>query len=324
MKKTSLPIGMHDKLFKRARVTYQIERNISDLLMEKGFNRIETPTLEHFEVFGDEVSSSHYNLFDKKGALLSLRPDITSQIGRVIASTQVEPPIKFSYSGKVFNYHEEMRGLINEHTQAGVEIVGFPVAEAMPEAIYSAKEALDRAKVPSYRFEFSHAAVLQTIFAGLGLSDEDKKRLAIDIVDKNITKLKEFTKARPSDFDDLIQRLPYLFGESSQVLAEARLLTRNEAILAALDEVEDLIEQVKPNLSLANLDLAQFPSMPYYTGVMFKVFGDKVPDAFVSGGRYDKLFERFGAKELTAVGWAVDIDSVYQAIHDSLRQGGAS
>ena len=57
MKKTSLPIGMHDKLFKRARVTYQIERNISDLLMEKGFNRIETPTLEHFEVFGDEVSS---------------------------------------------------------------------------------------------------------------------------------------------------------------------------------------------------------------------------------------------------------------------------
>ncbi|TXI90350.1 MAG: ATP phosphoribosyltransferase regulatory subunit, partial [Chryseobacterium sp.] len=116
MKKTSLPIGMHDKLFKRARVTYQIERNISDLLMEKGFNRIETPTLEHFEVFGDEVSSNHYNLFDKKGALLSLRPDITSQIGRVIASTQVEPPIKFSYSGKVFNYHEEMRGLINEHT----------------------------------------------------------------------------------------------------------------------------------------------------------------------------------------------------------------
>ncbi|MGZ7236599.1 ATP phosphoribosyltransferase regulatory subunit, partial [Streptococcus pyogenes] len=47
MKKTSLPVGMHDKLFKRARVTYQIERDISDLLMDQGFNRIETPTLEH-------------------------------------------------------------------------------------------------------------------------------------------------------------------------------------------------------------------------------------------------------------------------------------
>ncbi|WP_032801194.1 ATP phosphoribosyltransferase regulatory subunit, partial [Streptococcus sobrinus] len=70
------------------------------------------------------------------------------------------------------------------------------------------------------------------------------------------------------------------------------------------------------------VDLAQIPSMPYYTGMMFKVFGPHVPDAFVSGGRYDKLFERFGAKELTAVGWAVDLDSVYQAVHDSLEGGG--
>lgn len=41
---------MHDKLFKRVRVTYKIERDISDFLMSQGFNRIETPTLEHFEV----------------------------------------------------------------------------------------------------------------------------------------------------------------------------------------------------------------------------------------------------------------------------------
>ena len=50
MKKTTLPVGMHDKLFKRVRVTYKIERDISDFLMSQGFNRIETPTLEHFEV----------------------------------------------------------------------------------------------------------------------------------------------------------------------------------------------------------------------------------------------------------------------------------
>ena len=71
MKNTTLPIGMHDKLFKRARAMYTIERDISDLLMNNGFNRIETPTLEHFQVFGDEVSANNYNLFDKKGELLS-------------------------------------------------------------------------------------------------------------------------------------------------------------------------------------------------------------------------------------------------------------
>ena len=50
MKKTTLALGMHDKLFKRARTMYRIEHRICDLLMTKGFLRIETPTLEHFEV----------------------------------------------------------------------------------------------------------------------------------------------------------------------------------------------------------------------------------------------------------------------------------
>ena len=60
MKKTTLPVGMHDKLFKRARVTYKIERDISDFLMSQGFNRIETPTLEHFEVFSDTLNKNNY------------------------------------------------------------------------------------------------------------------------------------------------------------------------------------------------------------------------------------------------------------------------
>ncbi len=90
MKKTTLSLGMHDKLFKRARTMYQIEHRICDLLMTKGFLRIETPTLEHFEVFSDVVDNGNYNFFDKNGDLVSLRPDINSQIGRVIASTQVQ------------------------------------------------------------------------------------------------------------------------------------------------------------------------------------------------------------------------------------------
>lgn len=321
MKKTTLPVGMHDKLFKRARVTYKIERDISDFLMSQGFNRIETPTLEHFEVFSDTIAKNNYNFFDKSGELLTLRPDITSQIGRVIASTQVETPIKFSYSGKVFKYNEEMRGLMNEHTQAGVEIVGFPAKEAVFEAIQSAKKALDRADIPSYQFKFSHAAILQTIFETLALSQAVEETLAQAIKGKNITQLNEFTKKYPSEFDEFLKNFPYLFGESYQVLESTRELVKNQAILAALTDLENLLNQVSEILPKSNIDLAQIPTMPYYTGVMFKVFGDKVPDAFASGGRYDKLFERFGAKKLTAVGWAVDIDAVYQAVHDNLEGG---
>ena len=319
MKKTSLPVGMHDKLFKRARVMYEIERDISNLLIKQGFNRIETPTLEHFEVFADDVSSEHYHLFDKKGNLLSLRPDITSQIGRVIASTRVETPIKFSYSGKVFKYNEELRGLANEHTQAGVEIVGYKAQDAIKDALLSAKNALKASGLKDYKFEFSHARILQTIFANLDIPETAKKDLATFIQDKNVTGLNEFTHRYPSEFNALIRQLPFLFGESHQVLKKARQLTNHQTILSALTDLEDLLQELAVSLAEITLDLAQIASMPYYTGLMFKVFGDKIPDAFVSGGRYDKLFERFGAKELTAIGWALDIDSVYQAIHDHIR-----
>lgn len=319
MKKTSLPVGMHDKLFKRARVMYEIERDISNLLIKQGFNRIETPTLEHFEVFADDVSSEHYHLFDKKGNLLSLRPDITSQIGRVIASTRVETPIKFSYSGKVFKYNEELRGLANEHTQAGVEIVGYKTQDAIKDALLSAKDALKASGLKDYKFEFSHAHILQTIFANLDIPETAKKELITFIQDKNITGLNEFTHRYPSEFNALIRQLPFLFGESHQVLKKARQLTNHQTILSALTDLEDLLQELAVSLAEITLDLAQIASMPYYTGLMFKVFGDKIPDAFVSGGRYDKLFERFGAKELTAIGWALDIDSVYQAIHDHIR-----
>ena len=105
-------------------------------------------------------------------------------------------------------------------------------------------------------------------------------------------------------------------------MTKARQLTDSEAFLTALDSLEVLTNRLADSLPEMTLDLAQLPAVPYYTGMMFKVFGDKVPDAFVSGGRYDKLFERFGATELTAVGWAIDVDSVYQAVHDDVEFGG--
>ena len=225
--------------------------------------------MEHFEVFADDVSSEHYHLFDKKGNLLSLRPDITSQIGRVIASTRVETPIKFSYSGKVFKYNEELRGLANEHTQAGVEIVGYKAQDAIKDALLSAKDALKASGLKDYKFEFSHAHILQTIFANLDIPETAKKDLATFIQDKNVTGLNEFTHRYPSEFDALIRQLPFLFGESHQVLKKARQLTNHQTILSALTDLEDLLQELADSLSEITLDLAQIASMPYYTGLMF-------------------------------------------------------
>ena len=130
MKNKQLAPGMHDKLFKRAHSVYQIETKVSNFLMASGFNRIDTPMIEYAGVFEDELDNHNYHLFDKHGDLLVIRPDVTQSIARVVATTKVTLPIKFSYSGKVFRNHDELKGLQNERMQAGIEIIGFDAAVA--------------------------------------------------------------------------------------------------------------------------------------------------------------------------------------------------
>lgn len=312
MKAKQLAPGMHDKLFKRAQSVYQIETKVSQALIAKGFNRIETPTIEYAGVFEDTLDTHNYHLFDQQGDLLVIRPDVTQSIARVVATTKVALPVKFSYSGKVFRNHDALKGLQNERTQAGIEIIGFDAAEALLEALDLAKSSLTLAGVKSYRIELSHAGILQTIFAAFdGTQVTALSRL---IKNKAITGLTEFVKANPSEFDAFLKHLPRLFGSAVQVLAEAKTLVTNTAILTALTEIEKITQHVDQ----ATIDLGMLPKRNYYTGILFRVFSDQVPYAFLSGGRYDQLFERFDAGAVSAVGWALDVDAVYEEIRQDI------
>ncbi|GFH42802.1 ATP phosphoribosyltransferase regulatory subunit [Lactococcus hodotermopsidis] len=317
MKNKQLASGMHDKLFKRAQSIYRIEHEIADFLIDAEFNRIETPTIEYAGVFEDKVSTDNYHLFDKNGDLLVLRPDVTQSVARLVASTKVKPPVKFSYSGKVFRYFDDMKGLQNERTQAGVELIGYESEQAILDALGAAQKSLEVVGIEAFTFEFSHADVLKLVFSAFE-DAEVRTELANLTENKNITGLVDFTKKYPSEFDDFIQNLPRLFGDSDLVLEIARRVVKNAELLAIFDEIEKLLLATATIFERVTLDLAMIPTMPYYTGVMFQVFSKKIPYAFLSGGRYDDLFLSFGLERLTAVGWAIDVDALYEEIHDTV------
>lgn len=147
MEHKQLVPGMHDKLFKKAHSIYLIENKVTHFLMSSGFNRIDTPIIEHAGVFEDELDTHNYHLFDKHGDLLVVRPDVTQSIARVVATTKVTLPIKFSYSGKVFRQHDDLKGLQNERVQAGIELIGFDATAAIIEALELAKSSLSLAGI---------------------------------------------------------------------------------------------------------------------------------------------------------------------------------
>lgn len=318
MRRKQLPAGTKDRLFRRAEGVFELEYQVNRLLRQRGFQRIETPVIEFAEVFeGSHNQEGFYRFFDNQGRLLTLRPDMTSPVGRVIASTKVELPLKLRYSGKVFRYHDEMKGLQNEFTQTGIEIIGFPSLKAEYEAILSADRVLAALTVPNYSIEIGHAGIFQHIVTELHLDREQTEQLKIHFLNKSITDIAELAIQIPSVISEFIKEIPKLFGPIEQTLAKAKtLLPENHPILDDLAEIETLVTLFPHSLTQRlRVDLGMVGAMEYYTGIMFSSFSEGIPENFLSGGRYDYLFKRFDLAQTSSVGWALNIDTLFDFLY---------
>lgn len=311
----SLPSGTKDKLFREANGAYQLEKQVNDTLKKRGYQRIDTPVIEFEDVFYSEGKNEKdvYRFFDKNGRLIVLRPDMTVPIGRVLATTGITPPLKLSYSGKIFRANDEMLGEQNELTQAGIELIGYPSIKAEVECISCAVEILDELAIPNFHFELGHAQLFRSIVHILDLDIEEKKELELHFNNKSLTALKEFTKQHPSELDAFIAAIPMLFGEAKEVLALAKSLVPTDSpineLLNELALLTTAISMVHEEMSLT-VDLGLVANMDYYTGVLFNGYADLVSDVFLRGGRYDHLVEQFDHPMIPAVGLGINLDTL--------------
>lgn len=311
----SLPSGTKDKLFREANGAYQLEKQVNDSVKKRGYQRIDTPVIEFEDVFYSKENNEKdfYRFFDNNGRLLVLRPDMTMPIGRVIATTGIQFPLKLSYSGKVFRSNDDMLGERNELTQAGIELIGYSSLKAEVECISCAVEILEELTIPNFHFELGHAQIFRSIVTSLGLDEEAKAELQHHFNTKSLSDLKQFVDEHPSELDAFICEMPKLFGESSEVLPIAKMLLPKESpVIKVINELETLMNIIKTchqKISLT-LDLGLVALMDYYSGVLFSGYADLVPDIFLRGGRYDHLAEQFGHPAIPAVGLGINIDTL--------------
>ncbi|MBP1045378.1 ATP phosphoribosyltransferase regulatory subunit [Enterococcus sp. BWM-S5] len=310
----SLPSGTKDKLFREANGAYELEQKVNQIVRKRGYQRVDTPLIEFEDVFqADEIEGLLYRFFDKQGRLLVLRPDMTMPIGRVAATAGIQPPLKLSYSGRVFRFNSEMTGEQNELTQAGIELIGFSSVKAELECISCAVEILTELNIPNFHFELGHAGLLKEISTYLQLNAEGKRTLKELLSNKNLSALNEFVQQHPSKLDRFIKELPKLFGDVSVVLAAAEaMLPEETAIAAVLEEINkmaQLITLTHPDISLT-VDLGSVALMDYYTGILFNGYADLIPEIFLRGGRYDHLVEQFGHTRIPAVGLGINLDTL--------------
>ena len=106
-----------------------LEASIREIFASYGYGEVITPTLELesvLETAGEERFSKSFRLFDERGDVLMLRPEMTIPIARLVATRMQdrEPPFRLGYFANSFRPTKPQRGRQSEFQQAGLEPIG--------------------------------------------------------------------------------------------------------------------------------------------------------------------------------------------------------
>lgn len=287
-----------------------------------GYQDIQTPTFEFFDVFSKEIgttpSKELYKFFDKEGNTLVLRPDFTPSMARCAAKYFMDEdvPIRFCYSGNTFTNTGELQGKLKEVTQMGAELMGDNSAEADGEMIAMSIEALLAAGLKEFQVSIGEVEYFQGLCEQAGLQEETELALKEFIAGKNIFGAENLLaeKGVEKSVCDMLLRVTDCFG-SMEVLQEAKHMVKNERSLHAVERLQKLYQVLCAYgvEKYVSFDLGMLSKYNYYTGVIFKIYTYGVGDAIAKGGRYDNLLGFFG-KNAPAIGFVVVIDDLMLAL----------
>lgn len=324
-KKNMLPDGTRDLILDECVIKRSLERSIDSLFESWGYKEVITPTVEYYETFDNDTQSlkeeDMYKFFDNRGRILVLRPDMTIPIARVVETKlkDARVPIKLRYVSNVFRVHESFGGKQNEYTDCGVELVGLEDKKSDLEILVLALEAIKKLGLDDYKLEIGNIGFLKGILNEIDIAKNEKKHIAQFIEDKNLKSLEDYLdNLRIGEgYKKFLNKVPWMFGDKS-ILDEAEKYAFNESILSNIKYLKTLYYQLE-ELGYGDkvtFDLGMAPRLNYYTGIIFRGFGEGIGNTFLSGGRYDKLIKSQDGSYMNSVGFSININSVIPIIKE--------
>ena len=313
------PEGVRDIYSQECSRKRRLQEKLHHVFHQYGFEDIETPTFEYFEVFSKEVgtipSRDLYKFFDREGNTLVLRPDFTPSVSRACA-TYFNPEkevVSLCYTG--IN-NSSFRGRLKETTQMGVERMGDDSPEADAEILAMTVECLLTAGLTEFQVSVGQVDYYKAIFAQTGMSQEEEEELRELISQKNYFGVEELVKSKKMDksLAKVLSQLPQMFG-SAEVLEKAKALTDNPQALKAVARLEEIYELLKVYgyEKYITFDFAMLSKYHYYTGIIFQAYTYGTGEPLIKGGRYNQLMKHFG-KPAASIGFAIVVDNLLMAL----------
>lgn len=316
--KRHVPAGTQDYLPSECRRKRSVEAILRSVFEAAGYDEIETPVFEHYDVFTHDtvpyVQEEIVKFFDRSGRILALRPDVTGPIARM-ASTKLlkaQEVLRLFYIGNVYGVREPGEQL--ESTQAGVELIGASGVYADAEPIALAIQSLLDLGLESFSIEIGQVAYFRGLLEGSGLRESQMEWLRELINDKNSVEL-EYALSRlhlPPGTKEAVLKLPGLFG-GEEALREAA--TENCQCREAVDNLRSVLGVLDAYgfRRYVSVDLGLLHDFQYYSGLIFRGLAEGVGGPILSGGRYDGLLGEFG-RDAPATGFAVRLTRLLRAM----------
>jgi len=319
--KLDLPRGMKD-------LQYEELRNISfirDKFVETAeifdFNLIEPSTLELLSTLeaksGPSIIQETYSFTDKGGRNIALRFDLTIGLSRFVSMRRdLKLPIKLSSFGGVWRYDEPQLGRYRYFHQWDIEIFGSANVDADAEVIEFVSFFLRKLGI-DFVIAINHRGILEEYLSKfLAINDNSIVSEMLRAVDKLSKKSSEqiINEYRDRLDSNSLQK----FIEFVSFNGAPEKILHNDTVRAfeSSNTLSMLFDSLKSRQAKNIIvDLSIVRGLDYYSGIVFEAKEQSSQiGTLVGGGRYDKLTEAFGRKDLHATGAAGGVERILTAM----------
>ncbi|HEX9246588.1 MAG TPA: ATP phosphoribosyltransferase regulatory subunit [bacterium] len=315
-----VPPGMRDLLADESARARAITGRILSCMRRWGYREVVTPTIEYFDTLvrgeGTQAGDRLFKLVDRGGELLALRPEMTTPVARLVTThLRGRPlPLRLAYAGQVFRGSETGSGRLREFPQVGCELIGADTLEADAEIVALAVDALAASGAAECSVSLGHVGFLRGILEGLGLPEEGALEARALLYQKDFVGLRAVLDryGAPAARGEALTALPGLRGPNA--IREAQRLAdtvESRRVLRDLETLIGILEAYGVGGGV-RVDLSIIRDFDYYTGIVFEGHTAALGFPLLGGGRYDRLFEGFGAPH-AATGFAVRVDRALAA-----------
>ncbi len=280
--------------------------------LSHGFEEYDSPIIEHEELYtrkqGEEITQQLYNFEDKGGRKISLRPEMTPSLARMVMarSGALPLPIKWYSIPQCWRYERTQRGRGREHYQWNVDIWGMEGIEADAELLSVMVHMFESVGLThdDVVVRISSRKVLEEVLGALGIEGDSFTKTCV-IVDKMDKLPEETVSAQLSDLgisDSSITTIQSVLSVTD--LPELRdMLSPDSMAVSELERLFQLLESYGIS-DWTKFDASVVRGLAYYTGPVFEA-QDRGGElrAICGGGRYDKLIGTLGGRDLPATGF---------------------